>query len=118
MESSQSFVAAIPRWNFRRAQPAVAAYIDEQISTRRGRRVAADLSSHLLASYHRYRKNVPVLREAELNAAGAAFVGEHDDPVHGWRYALPIPLPETEQREVSKVLGAIVGALEPRLRLV
>jgi len=118
MESSQSFVAAIPRWGFRRAQPAVVAYIDEQISSRRGRRIAMDLSSHLLASYQRYGKNVPVLREAELRAAEAAFSGDRNDPVHGWRYALPIPLPDAEQREVSKVLGALVGALEPRLRLV
>mgnify|MGYP001554024887 CR=1 FL=1 len=118
MESEQAVARVVPRRSFRRSQPAVAAFIETEVSSRRGRRVATDLANQLFASYHRYRKSVPVVRDSDLRAAADAWKGDAKDPVHGWRYALPIPLPEPEQTEVSKVLGAIVAALEPRLRLV
>jgi hypothetical protein len=95
-------------------QPAVVTFITEHVPERHAQRVALDIAGRLLATFARYRKSMPAVTFDDLEDNWARLDGDGDDPRTGWRYALPIALPPVQARQVSKVLGAIVGTVDPR----
>ena len=95
-------------------QPAVVAFINAYVTERGAQRVALDIASRLLATFARYRKDLPAVSFEDLEEQHRRLSGDHDHPTTGWRYALPIALPTEQAQQVSRVLGAIVGTVDPR----
>ena len=99
---------------FAHRQPAVATFICSQVIDRDAQRVAMDIASRLLDAFQRYPKKLPALEMDALEAHHRRLVGDTEHPATGWRYALPIALPPAQARQVSRVLGAVVSAADPR----
>ncbi|MBT8495712.1 MAG: hypothetical protein KJO07_21870 [Deltaproteobacteria bacterium] len=95
-------------------QPAVVAFINAHVAERGAQRVALDIASRLLATFARFHKELPALCFEDLEDQHRQLTGDDEHPARGWRYALPIALPPNQARSVSRVLGAIVGTVDPR----
>ena len=93
-------------------------FVAEKLPEPASQRTALRVVSMLLRLLEQHGRKVAHIDRERLELEFAAYGGAEDDPVHGWRYALPLALPADARRDVSRVLGAVVKAAEPKLRLV
>ena len=104
-----------PAAPWRNSQPEAYAFVSRHLEERRARTVALKVLTSLFELMERFGQSPPAVAMADLEEAYARWSDNSGDPVHGWRYALPLALPLEDRRRVSRVIGAVVSASHPRL---